>query len=375
MGVSRREQPESVLQGHVIGQRTRESVYEVPGGSSLSANDLEVGDFIPEATTFVITSSKAIPDKTVGEASRIRVFGVKPVTLTGANPFGGGLVELTRTRGTVQVGEEKWDAIRTFICSNTQAIGQQQALWDTRFPGIGGAFSPRVRKTDVENDWIPGFARLTVMYKTIRDVGRAVLIAKTRERKSGKLTRVKDKNGKDQIISGPTLEGTYFKIQSGDDSLIDPFQEIVFQTAFKMPGFQFDTFNRLFRHVNKSTLRNFGRARPGTLLFLGVDTPGYNWGDDIINADLHFLWSGNNVTWNEMLITQEGIWLAQRLPKYTRNTAGKVTVIANGFTEGMMWHPLKPDDLGSTTLLPTSPITVPRYPAGNFSPFDDFIVL
>jgi len=362
---------------HSPGMKIKTRYYDLPEGFEPDDSDIARGKFLPTDSDYLITAVTSQLDKR-GGGNVVKVVAVKPETFSGANPFGGGLVELSRSRGVTKEGDEKWTAQQIYISPNASAVGHENALWDQRYPSIGGAFSPRVRKVSSERDWLPGYSRIVALFKTIRSVGKAVLITKIHERKLGKLRKVTDKDGKVQVISGPSDGGkTYFKVIEGDDSLVDPFHEIIFQTAYKMPGFKLDTFNALHRHVNKSRLRNFGNAAPGTLWFRGVSNPGYEWGDDIINADLSFWWSGNDITWNQMLKTQEGIWAVMKMEKYARNaTTGKPEVVANEFRESLQFIPgqyVTADK--ETTFKDSSPITIARFKLADFSVFDKFIVL
>lgn len=362
----------------IDGMKVKTRFYDLPEAWEPEDSGFEPGDFLPTDSDYLIVSCTAQKDRKAG-ANVVRVEARKPDTYSGANPFGGGLVELVRSRGPTKEGEEKWSAFRQYICPNSLVAQMESGLWDQRYPGIGGAFSPRARRIAPEMNWLPGYARLTQYFRTVREVGKAVLVTRQRERKSGNLTVVTDKNGVQHRITGSSEDSrSYFEIISGDNALYEPFQEIIFQTAYRMPGFELQTFFSLYRHVNRGTLVNFGNAAPGTMLFLGVSNPGYEWGEDIIDANLHFMWSGNETTWNEMLKVQEGIWIVNKVLKYEWKTATKkyATLDDPEYARELKFLPGRgPKSATSNELVATKPETIAMFKEADFSSLDNMIVL
>ncbi len=319
-----------------VGGRLIHRYYTMATGGTLEGSTLEEGQFLPDDGLALIISAdiEQAPTriKQHYQGQLAHVVGWRARTLSGQDSKTG-FTELSRTRGVVRIGPELYEAERIWKGPNSTARIFADSRWDERYPEISGPFSPRVRRTKVDRDVWPGFSRVRALYKTIRDVGRANLLTRTRERPAGKLTSSIDAKGKLQIIDGPDPGGLFEWRPLGDNSLTTPFQEVVFQTAYRIGDFQLRTIFDLYNSLNDRNLPNFGNVRRGTLLMIGGDTPDYKLGDDIINVDLRFRWSGGP-DWNSFLKAEPNMWVVQELQKFERaNGAQPWVPIPNEFRE------------------------------------------
>ena len=282
--------------------RTYHSEYELTTGKTLAAVDLEAGDFLPEHADYLIESSRVVTNRARMGAVAV-CDAVKPVTYTGTNPFAGGMVELTRTRGIVREGENVWNGVRWFICPNSLAHAAAKGLWDQLWPDLADA---RCRKTAVEREWLPGYSRIAAYYQTTRVPGKARLLTRMETMAAGSPNRDLD----DKLVYGPEFDaGNEWRIVRGKefaDAAI-PFEVVVLQTAYYASDFQLGTGHGLYRTVNDADLPNFGNAKKGSLLFIGQRVQ-WEWGDDLLFVDYYFQWSGNEHTWNEVVQSQLGHW-------------------------------------------------------------------
>ncbi|KKK64233.1 hypothetical protein LCGC14_2986300, partial [marine sediment metagenome] len=157
-----------------VGGRLKTRYYKVPMGADLEGSNLAESQPLPDDPIAIIVTSDIVPAPSTirktygGQVAHVVAWRAK--TYTGRDNLNG-FVELSRTRGVVQIGPESYQARRVWKGPNSTARIFANAKWDERYPEISGKFSPRARRTEVERDWRPGFSRVTAFYKTIRDVG------------------------------------------------------------------------------------------------------------------------------------------------------------------------------------------------------------
>ena len=223
--------------------------------------------------------------------------------------------------------EDKYDydhlsGVVVWECSNSEAQMAADALYMTNFPGRSDWNCPRVRRTRIRFNYLPGRAQITAYYKTPRVPGVARLFGSCSSRL---IPRYKDVNGK--VIEGmednPNVAGYVheYKIVKGHNYQTEPIERVVLKTA--SDTLDLGVIRDRRGKINADALPNFG-ADPGILLLWDVKYQGTPWERGTLwYLDYIFLVDPNG--WNTGLKVKKHIRITQESDvfDYTNTPLGR----------------------------------------------------
>ena len=277
-------------------------------------------------------------------------------------------------RRRVRTGRFSWKGTRRFSIPTDLAAGFETSLYGGIFPNMSGKYAPKCVRVETfdEPPQMPGRSLMVAEYETPRVVGEGrlrIILGTTAE------TVTRDLNNKLMVGAEPYKRGstTYWgerRLISGSNTRLKAMSTIILETA--ATEYQLNLFMNKVGHVNKYTLPKFGKAQPGTLLFLGQPQTTYALVGDLWYINLAFKYSGDPSKvvdgkkffpkWNEMTESQLGTHQVIQLDATT--AAG--TVITGKKREVLQWIPFVFNTAGKLT--EDGPTTVHKnFPIADFT--------
>ncbi len=234
--------------------------------------------------------------------------------------------EVENLRALELVGQDWWRGTRSFLTYSANAPGLMQSFRNQQFPNVPGSNAPRMRRVRAvfNPDGQRGLAMLLCWYESLRQPKKARILARTAERPYKQIldTAGRTIQGPDQHSGkGGKPDGVHaWQLLSGDVSELNPYGVIRVETAYFASKFSYMDVFPIIGAVNDRDLPNLGNAARGTMRLIRVGSD-WQWGDELIYINYDLQWSGPDETWNERDVSQRGLWIIQKQPRFDLDPA------------------------------------------------------
>ncbi len=280
-------------------------VYKAGQGADLSGMNLEVGDTLPDDSTYDIILARIVHDK---DGSRIAV--VQGYTDIVPSDFASspGIFREIHPRIIQWTGEYSHRCKRRFSCAEGQDGLLEYSLQDSVMPGFSGKYAPICEGVQRITGLEVGRVLVVAEYETQRVPGEATVRLAIRP-KWDKI--YKDING--ETIEGPDPDDNQYlhryEVVAGSNVIPTGQCTIILSTAY-------DTFhpNDVMGRVGSVNAGRLFNLRAGSLLLLG--SPDTHWWPKgkLWYIDYQFAYSGPYKEWNDFLKVRKFVDAVREFP-------------------------------------------------------------
>ncbi len=280
-------------------------VYKAGQGADLSGMNLEVGDTLPDDSTYDIISARIVHDKDGSQIAVVQGYVEVAPSDFASSP---GIFREIHPRIIQRTGPYHYKCKRRFSCLEGQDGHLEQGLYNSVMPGFAGKYAPICEEVQRITGYEPNRVLVVAEYETQRTPGEAT-VRLIKSNNWGKI--YKDING--ETIEGPDPDDNQYlhryEVVAGSNVIPSGQCGIILSTAY-------DKFN-LSDVMSRVGCVNDGRLfnlRAGSLLLLG--SPDTHWWPKgkLWYIDYQFAYSGAYKLWNDFLKVRKFVDAVREFP-------------------------------------------------------------